>query len=232
MLKASVLTCTILAAGVGFACGPSPKGNPAATTAEPSPTLPSGFPSGIPTALPSGAPTEWQKQFEKIRARLVKRITNVYEFAGATPTEAECIAEALLALDPGESRVYGTMEEKARKTAQLLREHASSCASQARLLELGRASVLAPYQEALVQAGARPKEITCFFEQVEELDLFLPSEDFNGKRAARTGTARILEEMDGCLPEKRVREIVKQVFANSVEGCARTSEDPLAPFEC
>ena len=162
---------------------------------------------------------------------LIKRIVKTYEFAGATPEEAECIAEELLANAP-DLNVYGTMEEKARKTARLLREHASSCASHARLTDLGMDSVLAPYEQALLQAGAHQKEISCFFEEVDELDLFLPSEDFNGKRAARTGAANIIEEMDGCLSKERVREIVKQVFANAVEGCARTSEDPLAPFEC
>lgn len=228
MLKASVVACTIVAAA---ACG-SGSGQQAATgSAQPTSVQPSDLPSAIPTALPSGTSEKSQRQFEKLRGWLVNRIVKTYEFAGATPEEAECIAEELLA-NVHALRVYGTTEEKARKTARLLKEHASSCASQARLAQLGRAAMVAPYEQALSQAGASPKEIGCFLEKVEELDLFFPSEDFNGKQAARMGIAQISKDVDGCLSRQRVRAIVTRVFAEYEEGCTRSSDDPLAPFEC
>lgn len=155
-----------------------------------------------------------------------------FEAAGATSEEAECMASALLSVDPENLRLYGTTARKAKIAIALFRDHAGKCSPPARLGELARAWVMGPQSEMLAEAGATASELECFVTRVGSLDLFLPSPDFNGPTAAGLGTQRIVEQMEGCIPEPRIREIVARAFDNYIEGCTKTSEDPLAPYDC
>ncbi len=182
--------------------------------------------------IAENAADQLEQDLDRILEPLRRRIAHGYLDAGATKREAECIANAFLSIDPKDAGVYGTTKEKALATAELLKEHASSCASPERLARLGMASVTEPFEAALQNAGATQRETECFINKVGELDLFFPSEDFNGPQAAEMGAARIAEDIGGCISEGRVRELVESVFGQYQEGCSRTSKDPLAPFDC
>lgn len=172
------------------------------------------------------------EELEKVVGPLRDHLAAQFEAGGATSEEAQCIADRILEVDPEDVDLYGTPARKTRIAIALFRDHAGACASSARLAELARAWVLGPQVEALEAAGATPREVECFVTKVGELDLFLPSSDFNGPTAAGMGGTRIAEEMDGCIPEPRVREIVTRIFEDYQRGCTKTSEDPLAPYEC
>jgi hypothetical protein len=171
-------------------------------------------------------------EIEEVLGPLREEFARQFGAAGATTEEAECMASALLAVDPEELQLYGTTAKKAKIAVALFQDHAGECATPSRLAVLARAWVMGPQAEALAEAGATPAEVECFVTKIGELDLFLPSPDFNGPTAAGMGATRIVEQMDGCIPEPRVREIVMQVFENYIEGCEKTREDPLAPYDC
>lgn len=171
-------------------------------------------------------------EIENVLGPLRAEFAKQFESAGATAEEAECMASALLAVDPEELQLYGTTAKKAKIAVALFRDHADACAAPPRLATLARAWVMGPQAEVLAEAGATPSEVECFVTKVGELDLFLPSPDFNGPTAEGMGATRIVEQMDGCISEPRVREIVGRAFDNYIEGCKKTSEDPLAPYDC
>lgn len=172
------------------------------------------------------------EELEEVLGPLRERVADRFRFAGASDAQASCIADALLKAGPSEEGVYGTTREKAAKTVDLLKRHAADCAGPRRLEQVGRDSVLAPFEESLQAAGATRQEVDCFVTLVSELDLFFPSADFNGDRAAQLGADRIIEDMNGCIPSDRVRELVERVFTEYQKDCTRDRDDPMAPFTC
>ncbi|MEA2453491.1 MAG: hypothetical protein QOG04_2201 [Actinomycetota bacterium] len=164
---------------------------------------------------------------------LLKQFADRYKAGGATSSEAQCIAETLLSQNPSAlSDVSGNARSKSRAISALLVREASRCASSDRLKELTFSTFVKPYLEALTTAGATRSQADCMVTKIENLDVFFPSEDFNGPRAGQMAGDRFVDNAPGCAPTNQLRQIAKELFAEYQKGCERTSDDPMAPYEC
>jgi hypothetical protein len=81
-------------------------------------------------------------------------------------------------------------------------------------------------------AGATQKEAACIVDSIESIEIFMPSDDFNGPDSAELAGDRFDENAPGCASPEGLRDIVRTLFKNYQKGCTATSEDPMAPYEC
>jgi hypothetical protein len=143
--------------------------------------------SGIAAAVREAS--DVQRMFEE-------QFRSEFLAAGATQVEADCMVQAFfdLSTDPTD------------EVAQ--RRRLEQCGSPERLEEIFETS----YRLPLVAAGATPDEARCIVDQVDNIDLFLPSEDWNGEFEAEQTAENFTKNAAECGSAERLTAIVFALF--------------------
>lgn len=183
-------------------------------------------------ALAERMSTLVDEQLEKSLNPILAQIASRFEAAGASRTKSICIAEVLVAQDPTILTNEGNAQERADELGDFLASEASHCARPSQLRELMYASFVSPVLSKLHEAGASRHEATCIVESIDAIEIFTPSAEFNGRDSAAMAGDRFVENAPRCALAARMRRIVRVLFRNYQQGCTRTSDDPMAPFEC
>ena len=162
---------------------------------------------------------------------LIEEIAGRYEAAGSDPEGARCIAEVLLAQGRSLSS-DGNAEDRADEIGTLLAHEARHCGPPQQLRRRTFEAFVSPLVSVLANAGASQREASCIVDSTESIEIFLPSEDFNGPDSAEMAGDRFVENAGGCAPPARLRQIVRTAFKQYIEGCSKSSPDPMAPYDC
>lgn len=101
-----------------------------------------------------------------------------------------------------------------------------------RLRKLTHRAFVSPLLSSLRDAGASQKEATCIVNKIEAIEIFFPSEDFNGLDSAEMAGDRFVENAPGCARADRLRNIVRTLFKQYVDGSTKSTDDPMAPYDC
>jgi hypothetical protein len=127
--------------------------------------------------------------------------------AGASPAEAECMADAL-ATAPAEDipPTYGVYEPGDAELAFL-----DDCADPERIVELYSEAYRSPLRTEVVAAGATESEADCIIESIDQLDLFMPSHDFRGDDEAQITADLFVDYAGGCAAEGELRTIALEM---------------------
>lgn len=97
-------------------------------------------------------------------------MADVFLGGGATRQEAECLASIQAADVDASVPLYGTYDAESEEPEPFL-----GCGSAERVAEIFTESYRAPLREQLVAAGASPEEASCLVEEIDMIDLWLPS---------------------------------------------------------
>ncbi len=127
--------------------------------------------------------------------------------AGASQAEVECMTDVLIATPPEKTPpLYGSYETGDSELAIF-----DGCGSPERIAELYRESYRAPLRSRIVASGVTATEADCIIDSIDQVDLFLPSDDFHGDTETEMTADVFVEDALHCATEERLRETASEL---------------------
>lgn len=140
---------------------------------------------------------------EQVAEAQAKLFAAPFLSVGATEDEARCMADVLASIAPEEiPPIYGSYDSSSAELVIF-----EVCGAPERVAELYRDAYRLPLEAQFLAAGATGAEASCILDAIDQIDLFLPSEDFHGEGAALVTADLFARDAKRCGGEGRLRQI-------------------------